>query len=565
MKKNIYDNSNIAESYSGVTTPLTFSFVRYVYQEAYQNFCKMMGVNNKTIINKKEIYAHMVEFIGYRIYYNLNSWYKMISLFPGYKFSSRFMEKMMGVEKNAILNNNISKKSFKKILVFFPQTVLRTIFILISFLLIGKRLINFNKYFDNILNTFNSINLKKLSLIELQGTYYELEKKLLSRWKIPIVNDFAVMVSTGLADKLLKKWSPEANAYSFMVSSGGKALSTLDPGEKIAKICQSIKDDQNIHHIFKIYSSSKILFLIKNKYSKHPSTILVNEYLNKYSTNIPNGLKLESKTIEENNEIFINLLKNIISEKTKLNSKQKKLNIPIDNKIKKIFFLWLIKWSEKSIKRREESRFRRTLIFGYIRKLFIAMGCILEKNNIINNKNDIFFLDTEEIFYFIRNNKFIFNQKEIIEERKKQFNLWQEKDLPRRIETCDTIAFVEVKYLNTQKKLIEKNLNKIKGTVAHAPRELNICSGTTLTLKDFDYNAKFNDKILVTCQTDPGWTIIFPLLKAIIVERGGMLSHAAIVARETNIPCIIGVQNATDLITNNKNISINLKTGEILI
>ena len=40
----IWDNSNIAESYSGVTTPLTFSFAREIYEHVYRQFCRMMRV-----------------------------------------------------------------------------------------------------------------------------------------------------------------------------------------------------------------------------------------------------------------------------------------------------------------------------------------------------------------------------------------------------------------------------------------------------------------------------------------------------------------------------------------
>src|SRR3989338_8851466 len=100
MKENIYDNSNIAESYAGVTTPLTFSFVSYVYREVYQYFTKMMGASDQLIKENKDTFEHMVEFIGDRIYYNLNSWYTMLSFFPGHRLSGEFMEKMMGVDKH---------------------------------------------------------------------------------------------------------------------------------------------------------------------------------------------------------------------------------------------------------------------------------------------------------------------------------------------------------------------------------------------------------------------------------------------------------------------------------
>ena len=40
---NLWDNSNIAESYNGVTTPLTFSFARRAYEEVYRQFCRMLA------------------------------------------------------------------------------------------------------------------------------------------------------------------------------------------------------------------------------------------------------------------------------------------------------------------------------------------------------------------------------------------------------------------------------------------------------------------------------------------------------------------------------------------
>ena len=213
MKEKIYDNSNIAESYAGVTTPLTFSFVRYVYKEVYQCFSKMMGANDKLIKENKFIFEHMVEFIGCRIYYNLNSWYKMLSFFPGYRFSGEFMEKMMGVEKHNPTNMDSSYNFYQKYFFYFPKTILQTIKISITFLFLRRHMPKFNKHFDRVYSKASLIDLNKLSLKKLQNAYTAIDDKLLSRWRVPIANDFAVMVSTGLADKLFKKWLNSDDAY----------------------------------------------------------------------------------------------------------------------------------------------------------------------------------------------------------------------------------------------------------------------------------------------------------------------------------------------------------------
>jgi pyruvate,water dikinase len=54
--------------------------------------------------------------------------------------------------------------------------------------------------------------------------------------------------------------------------------------------------------------------------------------------------------------------------------------------------------------------------------------------------------------------------------------------------------------------------------------------------------------VLVTRQTDPGWAAVFPLISGLVIERGGMLSHGAIIAREFGIPSIVGIADATRIV-----------------
>jgi pyruvate,water dikinase len=71
--------------------------------------------------------------------------------------------------------------------------------------------------------------------------------------------------------------------------------------------------------------------------------------------------------------------------------------------------------------------------------------------------------------------------------------------------------------------------------------------------------------ILVTRQTDPGWVSVFPLISGLIVERGGMLSHGAIVSREFGIPAIVGVELATQKLKDGDLITLNADKGTIVI
>lgn len=568
MKDKIFDNSNIAESYAGVTTPLTFSFVRYVYQEVYPHFCKMMGVNDKTIKENKDMFEHMVEFIGYRIYYNLGNWYKMLSFFPGYKFSSRFMEKMMGVEKEFYNTESYKHNLLQKYLIYLPKAIFYTLRISLSFLFLGTSIKKFNKYFDQIFLKINSTDLKQLSLKELKGLYVELDNKLLSRWRIPIANDFAVMVSAGLADMLFKQWLNSNEAYSYMKPKTNRPLVSLDPGNKIKQIVEEIRKDQEIYGLFEASNEKEVLNLLNSQYPTHQVTQKIDNYLREFGSKVPNELKLESETLIENPEIFITLLKNTIgnskgipTQSDNVSFRQSSLaELPV---IKMVFLKWLLRWAGNSIQRREDARFRRTLIFGYARKIFLEIGRKMEQKKILKNDRDIFYLTTREIFDIVDDKKLDTDLVSIIEQRKLEFTKWQNVELPRRIETPQSISEIEHELLNQPVINRERDTDKLIGRVASCPNGMQTFSGVALTLKDFDPMANFEGKILVTCQTDPGWTIIFPLLAGVVVERGGMLSHAAIVARELNIPCIVGVQQATDVISSGMKIALDLQDGLI--
>ena len=69
--------------------------------------------------------------------------------------------------------------------------------------------------------------------------------------------------------------------------------------------------------------------------------------------------------------------------------------------------------------------------------------------------------------------------------------------------------------------------------------------------------------ILVTSSTDPGWVTLFPSASAIIVERGSLLSHSAIVSREMGIPCIVGVTGLLKTLKTGDWVEMDGSTGVI--
>lgn len=67
--------------------------------------------------------------------------------------------------------------------------------------------------------------------------------------------------------------------------------------------------------------------------------------------------------------------------------------------------------------------------------------------------------------------------------------------------------------------------------------------------------------VLVTTTTTPAWTPLFPSLAALVTETGGILSHAAIVAREYGIPAVVGAQGATSFVPDGARVRVDGAAG----
>jgi rifampicin phosphotransferase len=562
MEKNIYDNSNLAESYAGATTPLTFSFAKRVYQQVYQYLGAMFGISSKTINNNKHLFSNMLEFIGYHMYYNLNNWYKTLEFLPGYQYNKVFFEKMLSPEKPYKDKEN-SNFSIYKIL-SYPKIFYQLLKMTSSFVLMNREIKRFNNYFDYNFKEISRIDIKKFNLKELKDFYWNLEERFICQWRVPVANDFAVMISMGLAEKIIKKWTDTDDVYRYFKMDSHILLSSLDPGLEIIKIVGSINKDDRLKELFKNNSNlEKILKEINENFNNTEAGLLIKSYFDNFGYRSPNELKLESTTINEEPTILIGIIRALVLTGAKEETSKKENKNHIDFKIsflKKIIINRMIFWVKNSINRREQTRFRRALIFGYVRNVFLEIGHQFENKEIIFNKRDIFYLTIDEIFEFIEKEE-TRDFKRTIKERIEAYGFWEKINMPRRIETSTKIEELEKDLKLCQNKTVEK-ASILKGLVASSGDKETL-DGEVLVLEEFDHTADFSGKILVTRQTDPGWTIVFPVLKGLIVERGGMLSHAAIVARELNIPCVVGVKQATEGIKDGSMVNINLKTGEI--
>lgn len=553
----IWDNSNIAESYQGVTTPLTFSFARKAYEHVYIHFCTMMGVSKKTIDANRQMFPSMLGFIRGRIYYNLINWYRLLALLPGFQVNRSFMEKMMGVKTElsqdlveSVRADNRPHKLASSISLATSSTMM-----MFRFLNINNDVVKFRKHFES---TFSSVprDLSTMSIEEIVQLYRHLEKQLLYRWDAPIVNDFFAMIFSGLMSGMSQKWL-RMGAFAqneFLVATGG--IISAEPAHRITALAKIAAQDSSLLNVLANGSIGEIEAAIERNCE---FSDLFKAYLEKFGDRCFNELKLESPTLLDNP---LPLLRNIgsiasqvstnkavlkctnasanIAQKSSEGKAQQEVNkLPF---FKRVLFNFIIKNATERIRCRENLRFERTRLFGLVRRLFLEIGSRLERSDVLHDRQDIFFLEVEEILSYVEGTGTTRSLQSLVAVRKRENAQYKAEDAPpNRIETRAPVASLEAAScaeMSYSRDVLTKQNNE-KNTLSG----LGCCPGTVRgrvrIVKDPSIAEPLRDEILIAERTDPGWIVLFTQARGIIVEYGSLLSHTAIVSRELGIPSIV--------------------------
>lgn len=522
------DNSNIIESYYGVTTPLTFSFAIYIYRQVYQATLKAGKVRSKIMDSLKDSLANMLYYHEGKIYYNMKNWYRLTSIFP-FKKSTTYMENMMGVKS---ASDDYTKISMNLI------DLIKLLFIFLN------KVKNIDSLSEKFIDKFNQVVLPyygkeiKGTNLELNNLYQQIENNIISDFATPIINDCAVMIYFGrLKEKIRKSsYSNKDEILNACINNSGN-VESLKSASKFVELADLIKSNQEALIDFLSLNGEELY----QKYQALNNNITqaIEKYRYDFGPRVVNELKLETITwIEKPDDLYAYLSSYLKESQMNINYQPKKeIQIPKE-------FIKLGRKARHYIQNREQLRLKRTYIFSVVRNIFLAYGQNFYKEGVIDDPRDIFYLTKEEI------QKGVDNPKSLIKKRKEEEKDNQEKPIYDRINFYENGVVLPILSSNSQGDLkgIPSGAGIIKGKI----RMMNSAK---------DYLQK--DEIILTKRTDPGWISLFPLASGLIVEHGSMLSHSMVVAREMGLPAVVGVKNATERLKTGDRIILDGIVGEI--
>ncbi|MFG1492823.1 PEP/pyruvate-binding domain-containing protein [Halobacteriovorax sp. ZH4_bin.1] len=166
----------------------------------------------------------------------------------------------------------------------------------------------------------------------------------------------------------------------------------------------------------------------------------------------------------------------------------------------------------------------------------------------LEDENDIFFLSKEEILSFES------SMLELIKDRKERAQMFKNFNFSTVTSLQEIKAVIDGEEESSTNDLVGEGLSSgvVRGKI--------VVVNNPASWKEIDWP---QNAIVVAQSTDPGWTPVFTKASGIIVERGGVLSHCAIVAREMGIPAVSGIKQCHLKFKGGEDVFVDGNTGSI--
>ncbi len=564
----LWDNSNIAESYSGVTTPLTFSFARHIYEEVYRQFVKILRVPPHRIEANRDVFGRMLGLMQGQVYYNMLSWYRVLAMLPGFAVNRRFMEQMMGVKESLPEEAlaGIVDQSHKPGLRDYAEIASTLGGLLANHLLLGRKIRAFYERLDQSL-MLGPTSLEEMRPDELAAAYRLLQNQLLTRWDAPLINDFFAMIYFGVSRKLVDKWcgDPDGTLQNDLIVCQGGIISA-EPAKRIKHMAELARQSPAILAVLNLDTLAEIEAELKG----HPTFAQAyRDYLEKFGDRCLEELKLESATLHDDPLMLLRSVARLAERpaittapntEALLNDAQKRVAAAMEGRpVRRRLFDFVIRQTRDRVRDRENLRFERTRVFGRVRKIFVELGKRLHALGALDEPRDVFYLQAEESMGFVEGTAVTTNLRDLARLRRAEFERYRDKTPAGRFETRG-VVYVGHTFQAKSGATPPAPLGEERKGIGCCP---GIIRGHARVILDPRHANIEPDEILVAPRTDPGWIMLFPSAAGLLVEHGSLLSHSAIVAREMGIPAVVSVPDLTNWLHTGDLVELDGSSGRI--
>ncbi len=554
----IWDNSNIVESYGGITLPLTFTFARFAYHRVYQQFCEILLLPRKQIRRMDRFLSNMLGCFNGRIYYNLLNWYRLTSVLPLYRHNRAFMETMMGTDRSLeaeLADRTAGGGKYGRMAARLRRLVTGLKFLGFHFVI--QSMVNrFLSHFHEVYGEFRKKDYSRMRADQILADFRELEARLLWHWKAPIVNDYLCMIHFGLLKKLTSRWLGHlGDGLQNDLLCGEGSIESAEPTRELIRLAVEVAGDSGLRRLIESEPEETCLEVL-NRSGYTEFLTKIDHYVEQYGFRCMNEMKLEQKDLHQDPSFLFVCLKNYLrSGSTELEAqegRERAIRTAAEKVVRsgltvarRFVYLRVLKHARKAVRNRETTRFCRTRIYGVVRAMFYGIGNDYTLRSMIDRPEDIFYLTLEELHGTVEGSLTVQDLRALVALRQAEYARYEKLEPARRFSTHGPVYWSNDCFSNEDASDGEGlDGNRLKGTGCCPGR----VEGNVKVILSPDESMELDGEILVALRTDPGWIPLFPSASGLLVERGGLLSHSAIVAREMGLPTVVGVRDLTRIL-----------------
>jgi len=375
------------------------------------------------------------------------------------------------------------------------------------------------------------------------------------------------MVCYGVLKALLRdKTLVDAND----LRKGLPGLASAVPVEKLWELSRTLRQQNALVSLFNTASAEEILERIRQNELPDLKRRL-EDYFDVWGFRSSGELMLSRPTPREDPLPILRLLKHYVSLDTSgpadVSQRQAvarqnatRLVRQQFSPIRRVVFDLTVRAAQASIRLRERARMKQALLYTRLRHVALALADALVHANILDRRDDVLFLTIDEAIA-VGESAFDDGHAQI---RKRVATRRKEFIANSALQPPDSFTLEE----NTEWRAENAKPAKVPSAQSNELTGIGACGGracgqAAVVLDVSEIDRIVPDQILVTRQTDPGWAAVFFLIKGLVIERGGLLSHGAIIAREYGIPAVVGVRDATRLISPGQQLCVDGSAGTV--
>src|SRR4051794_4009801 len=561
-----FDNSNIQESYNGVTTPLTFSFASRAYATVFRSMLQALGVPRRSVAEFEPAARTLLALIRGRVYYNLASWQHMLSLFPG---GRRRTEEVATVMWHTELAAPTAERGTLR---RRAETAAVAARLVLHFVRLRREIERFLAHFDATYAGVDRARLADASLTELYATSHRLYAGLLDHWDAPNINDLRVTVTCGRLRRLLERLYEEGEVDARLADllGGIDGIESVAPTQLLVSVAEAARRDEAAAAALRSGDAVDALDRLRERAPVIADR--VDRYMDLYGDRGIGELKLETTPPRDDPSFVVEVLRGyldrpdlragdlVASERDRFRAAAADLARRMPPWRRPLLRRELA-LARTAVKARETMRLRRTRAFALARDVYRGMGRRLHEAGVLEDPRDVLYLTVDELEGFVEGRAVSAELVPLVAARRAEYARYESEEAPNRLEAAGS------PYLGIGGPQPSARDAANGHGAGRTLRGLGCCAGvvdgSVRILTDARDGLALNGRILCTVRTDPGWAPLFPMVSGLIVERGSALSHSAVVARELGIPTVVGVPDVTRILEEGETVRLDGAAGTV--